>query len=125
MKKVIFSGYLANDKDCFVEIAMCSYDFLKDGKKESYYYATAFEISPSFKKGNMCSIESANDLVSYVRHQQMCQSDVETMIKNINKNTTEAIAVFGLESETHLFERMRKEAYEDDYFDELPDDLKK
>lgn len=125
MKKVIFSGYLANDKDCFVEIAMCSYDFKKDGKKESYYYATAFEISPSFKKGNMCSIESARDLVNYVKAQQMCKSDVEIMIKNINKYPFDAIATFGTEAETHLFERMRKEAYEDDYFDKIPDDLKK
>ncbi len=116
MKKVIFSGHLTNDKDCFVELSICSYDFKMDGNKQSYIYVAAFEISPSFPVGNIATIESARDLVNYVKAQQMCQTDVETLIKNINKYPSDAIAAFGKEAETDLCDKLRKVAYEDDYF---------
>lgn len=110
MKKIIFSGYLSNDKDCFVEIALCSYDYKKDGKKQSYYYATDFEISSSFENGRMSTIESADELVTYVRCQNMCKSDVEKIIKNINKYPADAIMIFGSEDKSHLCQRLRLQA---------------
>lgn len=114
MKKIIFNGYLANDEDCFVELSICSYDFKMDGNKQSYIYVAAFEISKSFPLGNLSTIESANDLVNYVHAQQMCESDVELLIKNINKYPFDSIAAFGNESETHLTQRLREVEYEDD-----------
>ena len=124
-EKIIYSGYLANDEDCFVEIALCSYDYKKDGKKESMPYVSVFEISPSFPKGFLTEARNADDMVDYVAHQQMCKSDVEELIKGINKYPFDAIPMFGTEAESHLCERMRKAAYEDEYFDDLPEDLKK
>ncbi|MBO7694730.1 MAG: hypothetical protein J6T10_19105 [Methanobrevibacter sp.] len=125
MKKIIFSGYLANDKDCFVEIALCSYECKKDGEKVSMPYVSLFEISKSFPKGFLTDARNAKDMVKYVDVQQMCKSDVEKLIKGINKYPFEAIAVFGTEPENHLCERLREVAYEDDYFDDLPEMLKK
>lgn len=125
MKKIIFSDYLANDKDCFVEMALCSYECKKDGEKVSMPYVSIFEISTSFPKGFLTDARNVKDMVDYVSGQQMCKSDVEKLIKGINKYPFDAIAVFGSEAETHLCERMRKMAYEDDYFDNLPDELKK
>lgn len=119
MKKIIFSGRLTNDKDCFVELSICSYDFKMDGNKQSYIYVTAFELSPSYPLGDIVPLESATDLVQYVKAQQMCKSDVETLIKNINRYAFDSIAAFGTEAETHLCERLRKEAYEDDYFEDI------
>ena len=107
MKKVIFSGYLANDKDCFVELSFCSYDYKKDGEKNSYHYVNAFEISPSIKNGGLCRIESATDFVNYVRMQQMCKSDVEKIIKNINKHWFYSLQMFGSEEKSHICQRLR------------------
>ena len=116
MKKIIFSDYLANDKDCFVEIALCAYECKKDGEKVSMPYVSIFEISKSFPKGDLCDARNAKDMVSYVHAQQMCKSDVEKLIKGINKYPADAIAVFCTEDENHLCESLRKVAYEDDYF---------
>lgn len=116
MKKIIFSGYLTNDKDCFVEIALCAYECKKDGEKVSMPYVSLFEISKSFPNGDLCDARNAKDMVDYVHAQQMCKSDVEKLIKGINKYPADAIAVFGTEDENHLCERLRKVAYEDDYF---------
>lgn len=126
MKKMIFSGYLANDKDCFIEISLCSYDYKNaDGKKCYIPYVCIFESSPQFPNGDLCQARSADDLVSYVKAQQMCKSDVEKMIDAINKHPFEAIAIFGTEADSHLVQRLREVALDDDYFDELPPELLK
>jgi hypothetical protein len=114
MKKIIFSGYLANDKDCFVEIAFCTYDCKKDGNKVSIPYVSIFEISDSFPNGDLCDERTVNGLVHYVEKQQMCKSDVEQLIDGINKYPLDAIERFGTEAESHLCQRLREVAYEDD-----------
>ncbi len=119
MKKTIFSDYLANDKDCFVEIAFCTYDCKKDGNKVSIPYVSIFEISPSFPNGDLNDARTANDLVHYVKAQKMCKSDVEKLIDGINKYPFDAVEIFGTEAESHLCQRMRKMAYEDDYFEDI------
>lgn len=112
MKKIIFSGYLANDKDCFVEIALCAYECKKDGEKVSIPYVSLFEISTAFPKGFLTDARNVKEMVDYVKGQQMCKSDVEKLIKGINKHPFEAIAVFGTEAESHLCERLRASADE-------------
>ena len=114
MKKIIFSGYLANDEECFVELSLCSYDCKKDGTKVSIPYVSIFEISPSFPSGNLTNATDADEFVAYVEAQQMCKSDVEQLIKGINKYPFEAIAVFSTEAESHLCERLREVSFEDD-----------
>ena len=40
-------------------------------------------------------------------------------LKNINKYPSDAIAAFGKEVETGLCDKLRKVAYEDDYFEDV------
>ena len=109
MKKV-FSGYLTNDSECFVEIAFCHYNFKKDDKEMSIPYVTAFETSPT--PNGIFVLRDANDLVQYVSAQQMCKTDVEKLINGINKYPFDAIELFSTEAESHLCERLREVALE-------------
>lgn len=111
MKKV-FSGYLTNDKECFVEIAFCHYSFKKDGKEMSIPYVTVFETSPT--PNGIFVLRDANDLVQYVSSQQMCKTDVEKLIKGINKYPFDTIEMFSTEAESHLCERLREVAVDDE-----------
>lgn len=112
-KKIVFSGYLTNDKDSFAEIALCCYNFKKDGKECFKPFVSMLDISPTFSKGNIYSANNVDEFVDYVFAQQFCKTDVEKLIKGINKYPYDAIAVFSTEAESHLCERLREAAFPD------------
>lgn len=114
MKKIIFSGRLTNDKQMFVEIAFCGYNYEKfDGKKKSAIYVSFLGDDGVKKHGVVFKvITKVDDLVYWVERYGFNQKDIEELIKGINKHPFEAIAVFGTEAESHLCERLRASADE-------------
>lgn len=114
MKKIIFSGYLANDKHMFVEIAFCGYNYKKyDEKKTSIIYVSFLGDDGVKKHGvDFKVINTVGDLTDKVMDYGFNQKDIEELIKGINKHPFEAIAVFGTEAESHLCERLRASADE-------------
>lgn len=112
MKKIVFSGYLTNDKDCFVEIALCCYNFKKDGKKEFHPYVSVLEVEDSSRELHV--VENVQDMVSFVHGIGMCKTDVDKLIKGFNKYPFDTITVFSTEAESHLCEKLREAAFPDE-----------
>lgn len=105
MKKIIFSGNVANDNS-FVEIAICSYNYKMNGEKGYFYYLMILNVledgSVDFTKA------SVDELIDFVKYKNMTKDEIEIIIKNININPIEAIMAFGSEENTHLCQRLRE-----------------
>lgn len=92
MKKILFSGQLAEDGS-FVEIAICDYSYRRNGEKNQMPYISILEID-NILGSNLYSERNLSDLFTFVSNVNFTVDELQTLLNNVIKNIVDLTVRF-------------------------------
>lgn len=117
MKKNLFSGRLASeegifDVPTFVELALCSYAYKKDGEKVAIPYVVGVS-DDEVHNVQITIIKQAVDIVYFVKAYGFNKADIYGLVKGIKRNGADLLMLFSAKELSNLIKDL-KEIAEDE-----------